>query len=331
MTNVLVIGGTGLLGRATAQELLEHGHSVTSLALPPETTSPLDGVSYLYRDLGATDDEELLEILSGMDAVIYAAGVDERVVPEDESAAHFFYTRNVLPTQRLARLSRTAGVTRFVLFGSYFSEFAERWEDLALRRIAGYPRTRLLQEQVAYLEGEGAMTVTSLRLPWIFGTMPGVVPLWRMFVDQIAAVPDDQPIAAPLGGTAAVTTRQVARAAVGAMERGTHATGYALGGINLRYADFYREIAEMLGLDPARVIALPAEAFTPAMAEIDRQEAAVGREHGIHLADIAEIQSRDAFIDPEPVQRALGYGEDDVVTAMRESLDRCMEARAAVG
>ncbi|WP_243676756.1 hypothetical protein [Secundilactobacillus collinoides] len=34
------------------------------------------------------------------------------------------------------------------------------------------------------------MDVTVLRLPYIFGTMPGRLPLWKMFVDQIR----DQPV-----------------------------------------------------------------------------------------------------------------------------------------
>ena len=39
----------------------------------------------------------------------------------------------------------------------------------------GYPGTRLLQEQVHMQKGEGKMKVSTLRLPYIFGTMPGRV------------------------------------------------------------------------------------------------------------------------------------------------------------
>jgi len=325
MSTVAIIGGTGLLGRATAEELLAHGYDVLSIALPPETAHPLEGVRYVYCNVAEASDDELLALLQGVDAVAYAAGVDERVAPQ-APAAGFFYRANVLPTQRMARLSREAGVSSFVVFGSYFSEFAERWPEIGLREKAGYVRTRLLQEQVAFLEGDGAMTVTSLRLPWIFGTMPDTIPLWNMFVTMDAAVPEDAPIAVASGGTVMVTTGQVAKAARGAIERGEHGKTYALGGINMTYADFHRMIAEEAGMDPARVTALPAAAFLPGMTAFDEAEAARGIEHGMHQADAVQVQERFAYIDPEPVQAALGYGPEDVVAAIRESLRVCVGA-----
>ncbi|MCR2812575.1 NAD-dependent epimerase/dehydratase family protein [Microbacterium sp. zg.Y1090] len=329
MSTVAIIGGTGLLGRATAEELLAHGYDVLSIALPPETAHPLEGVRYAYCDVAAASDDELLALLDGVDAVAYAAGVDERVAPQ-APAAGFFYRANVLPTQRMARLARQAGVSSFVVFGSYFAEFAERWPELGLREKAGYVRTRLLQEQVAFLEGDGAMTVTSLRLPWIFGTMPDTVPLWSMFVAMDAAVPEDAPIAVPAGGTVMITTGQVAKAARGAIERGEHGKTYALGGINMTYADFHRMIAEEAGMDPARVTPLPAEVFLPGMTAYDKAEAARGIEHGMHQEDAARVQERFAYIDPEPVQAALGYGPEDVEAAIRESLRVCVAATTAM-
>ncbi len=327
MSTVAIIGGTGLLGRATAQELLSHGYDVLSISLPPETAHPLDGVRYVYCDVATASDDELLALLEGVDAVAYAAGADERIAPQ-APAVGFFYRANVLPTQRMARLARQAGVSSFVVYGSYFAEFAERWPELGLREKAGYVRTRLLQEQVAFLEGEGAMTVTSLRLPWIFGTMPDTVPLWSMFVAMDAAVPEDSPIAVPAGGTVMITTGQVAKAARGAIERGEHGKTYALGGINMTYADFHRMIAEEAGMDPARVTPLPADVFLPGMTAYDEATAARGIEHGMHQADAARVQERFAYIDPEPVQAELGYGPEDVEAAIRESLKVCVAARA---
>ena len=66
-----------------------------------------------------------------------------------------------------------------------------------------YPRTRLLQEQVAFLEGEGAMDVMSLRLPYIFGLVAGQRPLWQFVLDRIAA--GTGPVAVLGGTTSAVT------------------------------------------------------------------------------------------------------------------------------
>ena len=164
---------------------------MVSLALPPMPTEDLfeefgDAVQSHLGDVGSMSDQELLELLEDCHAVMYAIGADERTLPA-APAARFFYEANVLPTQRLAALARGAGVKKFVVYGSYFAEFAETRPELDLK-AHGYPLMRLLQEQVAFAEGDGAMEVTSLRLPYIFGTMPGRIPLWKMFVDRIRDV-----------------------------------------------------------------------------------------------------------------------------------------------
>ena len=238
---ILVLGGTGLLGYHTTLELLKHDYDVVSISLPPMPTEDLfEGLnveSHLF-DIKDKTDEELMGYLQGIYGVMYAIGADERVVP-DAPAFSFFYEANVRPTQRLVRLARKSGVERFVVYGSYFSEFAQRWPETHLADQA-YPKTRLLQEAIAFAEGEGAMVVNSLRLPYIFGTIPGRMPLWKMFTDQIKG---QEVFPALQGGTTMVTVKQVAQAARGALERGEHRKTYTLGGINMKYQAFYPEIA----------------------------------------------------------------------------------------
>lgn len=319
MKDVLVIGGTGLLGYHTTRELVSRGYRVTSLSLPPVPAdnlfSDLDGepVVELLGDVTEMSDGELANLLAGMYAVIYAAGADERIVP-DAPAAHFFYNANVRPTQRVARAARRVGVERFVLFGSYTAEFAERWPELGYRTRNGYPRTRLAQEEVAYLEGDGSMDVMTLRLPYIFGTMPGRMPLWEMFVNRIAGT--HGVVHAQRGSTSAVTVAQVAQAAVGAMERGEHGGRYAINGYDLTYREFHEIICTELGRDASDVVTVPLEAVLPAMAEYDAATTAAGKEHGIHLVDSAAFQDREAVTDPAETRDALGIVDEDVRAAI---------------
>jgi nucleoside-diphosphate-sugar epimerase len=321
MTDTLVLGGTGLLGYHTTLELLRRGYGVTTLSLP------LDGPSFLpeqvdahWGDLTALSDAELLDLLAGKHAVFYAVGADERTTPPAPAAA-FFYRANVLPTQRLARLARQAGVAKFVVYGSYTAEFAEQWPDLGYRTRNGYPRTRLAQEEVAYLEGDGAMDVMVLRLPYIFGIVPGQRPLWQMFLDIVAGQEGAVPV---LGGaTSSVTVGQVAQAAVGAMERGEHGGRYPINAYDLTYAEFHRLCCEALGRDPEDVTVVPLEAVLPAMEAAHAQTAAAGVEHGIGLVDSARFQDRRAVSDPA-LSAVLGIEQDDVVAAIRESLAWCV-------
>lgn len=320
---VVVIGGTGLLGYHTTLELVKKGYGVTSVALPPlpvddlfpaEVTSTLANVNEL-------SDEQVRELFAGKYAVFYAAGADERVTPPAPSA-RFFYVENVLTTQRIARLARESGVKKFVLYGSYTARFAEEWPELGFRTRNGYPRTRLLQEEVAELEGAPDMDVMTLRLPYIFGTMPGRVPLWKMFIDIVRSQPDQVSVAA--GSTSSVTVGQVARAAVGAMEKGQHEGRYAINEYDLSHLEFHQLVCEALGRDPAQVVVVPKEAVLPTMEALDAQLAANGVEHGIHLVDALEVSQRLEVTDPAETKPLLDYGDDDVLASIRETLQYCL-------
>src|SRR5690625_7969500 len=82
MKNVFILGGTGLLGYHTTNELLERGYNVSTVALPPMPTEELlpKEVTCHLGDINEMSDQDMLEILKGNDMFIYAAGVDEGVV-----------------------------------------------------------------------------------------------------------------------------------------------------------------------------------------------------------------------------------------------------------
>lgn len=322
MKKVLVLGGTGFLGYYTTLELVKEGYAVKSVALPPmpdETMFEDMPVENLLLDINQLSDEEISDLLEDVDAVMYAIGADERTIPE-KPAYDFFYQANVLPTQRLARLSAQNGVKAFVVYGSYMSEFAETMPELGLQEQA-YPKTRLEQEHVAFQEGGDHMRVMSLRLPYIFGTMGGRMPLWKMFVEQMRG---QKVYPALKGGTAMVTVQQVAEAAVGAMEKGEHAHSYALGGINMKYQEFYQMIAKALGQEEMDIPVVPFSQVEEAYRQIDQQADEEGVEHGIHMVVSGKMSEADLFIDPKPVMEALGYREDNVIASIEKTLEKCV-------
>jgi len=324
MSKVFVLGGTGFLGYHTIKELLSKGYEVKTMALPPLPTEDLlpKEVYCTLGDINALEDEEIIGILSDCEGFIYAAGADERTVPQ-KPAMKFFYEANVLPTQRLARLARLAGVKKFVLFGSYFAEFTERLPEYDLRNQA-YPNMRLLQEQIAFAEGEGGMTVTSLRLPYIFGTIPGRVPLWKVFVDQAR----EQPVFPALeGGTAMVTVEQVAEAAVGAMEKGIHRTSYPISAKNMKFQEFYQMIVDALGQQQStQVPVVPYEQMKAVYENLDEHATRAGLEHGIHMVVSSKLQTENLYVDPTETMSVLGIKNHDVLESIRETLHKCVES-----
>lgn len=323
MSKVFVLGGTGFLGYYTVKELLSKGYEVKTMALPPMPTDDLlpSEVECSLGNINELTDEEIRSLLEDCESFIYAAGADERVVPQ-KPALKFFYEANVLPTQRLARLAKEAGIQKFVVFGSYFAEFAERLPEYHLRSQA-YPNTRLLQEQVAFAEGEGSMIVTSLRLPYIFGTMSGRMPLWKMYTDQVKGK-SVYPVLK--GGTAMVTVKQVAEAAVGAMEKGKHRHTYAISALNMTFQAFFQMMVDALGQSKTtQVPVVEYEKMKTIYEEIDRNTAEKGLEHGMHMVVSAKLQTEDLYLEPQDTMSALGIKDHDVIQSIKETLAKCVD------
>lgn len=324
MKKAFVLGGTGFLGYHTVQVLLADGYSVTCLSLPPMPSENLfdPKVDNHLGDINAMSDEELLTLFAGHDAFVYAIGADERWLP-DAPAYKSFYDANVIPTQRIARLCVKAGIKDFVLYGSYFSEFAERLPDSGLREM-GYPGTRLLQEQVAFAEGEGKMSVTTLRLPYIFGTMPGRTPLWKMFTDLIKGQPQ---YPYPSGKTASVSAHQVGQATLGAIKYGKHRETYAISDTNLSFHRFYELMVEALGqTETTTLISVPYEMLLPQYQAADDHAASLGKEHGIHIVLSQKMNNEDLSIDPHETMDLLKYDPvDDMEALIRETLKECVK------
>ena len=78
---VCIIGGTGLLGSQAAKELIEKGHSVRAIALPPlpqKVTLPQQ-MEITFNNYLDMSDEEIELMFDGCEGFVFAAGVDERV------------------------------------------------------------------------------------------------------------------------------------------------------------------------------------------------------------------------------------------------------------
>lgn len=101
---VALTGGTGFVGRAVLECLLDAGHEVSALARSIQV--PLAGVEWVLGDL--SNREALAELVRGVDAVIHVAGVVNAAEPQG------FVTGNVHGTLSLVEAARDEGVPRFV-------------------------------------------------------------------------------------------------------------------------------------------------------------------------------------------------------------------------
>ncbi len=319
--NVLVVGGTGFLGWHAVQEFLRRGYRVRVVALPPLPADDLfpPSVEVYLTDINALEDEALLTLLHGQDALVFAAGVDDRIVPP-KPAYPFFYQGNVAGPARLFRLARQAGIRRAVLLSSYFVHFAHLWPKRRLADRHPYIRSRLEQIQACRQAAADAMEVMILGLPYIFGAMPGRIPLWKPLVDYLRA---SRIILYPRGGTACVSVQSVAQAIVGAVEQGQSGAYYLIGDENLTWKQMLRGLAEAMGVERT-ILSLPNVFVRLLLLLVKGWHALHGKESGLDPLHLADLQTAKTFFDPEPARRALGFAPGDLRRAFAETVRACL-------
>lgn len=322
--NVLIIGGTGLLGYHASQELLSRGHQVKILALPPLPASGLfpESIEIQLKNLNLMPDSEVEELLTGADAVIFAAGADDRVTPISP-AYPFFYKQNVEPVKRLACIGKSVGLKKLIILGSYFAYFDRLWPGMQLSAHHPYIRSRVAQTSEAMAAGGSELGVITLELPYIFGTMPGRMPLWKPLVQYAAS---GFPLFYPRGGTTCVTVKQVAQAMCGAVERGEGGKQYPIGGENLTWEQLMQKITRSAGREK-RVITLPDGLVRLGTRLVKLLHQFQGREGGLDPVRFVELQTANTFIDPAGSQAALGYGSGGLDEAIKDTVEVCLSKR----
>ena len=251
---VLIIGGTGFLGYHATKQLLEHHHEVSVLGLPP---GPPDGlfpaeVKINLGNIAEMTDENLVTLFKDIDAIVFAAGVDDRVTPK-KPAYPFFVKHNVDSVRRVFSVAMQVGVKRGVVLGSYFAYFTRLWPEMKLSERHPYIRSRVEQAAAAFEAGQDKMAISVLELPYIFGSMPGNTPLWKPLLDYVYSA---FPLFYPAGGTTCVSVRQVAQAICGAVERGEPRTCYPIGGENLTWVQLLKSSGTSAG-NPKRCLLYP--------------------------------------------------------------------------
>jgi UDP-glucose 4-epimerase len=114
MTNVLITGGAGFIGRHLAEHLTRSaGYSVTVIdneSLGDRRHLDLGAVRFLAGDL--RDPDDVKQAVAGQDAVVHLAA-DTRVMDSIEDPVHNF-ENNVVGTFNLLQAAREAGVRRIV-------------------------------------------------------------------------------------------------------------------------------------------------------------------------------------------------------------------------
>lgn len=323
MTNqtksVLLIGGTGLLGYHAGKEFLRKGYRISIMALDkPVENLFAQEVDYILGDVNQHSDEFLQKEFEKHDYLLIASGADDRVVPPAPALA-FFRKHNVVAIKRLIELAVQVKLKKVVLLGSFFTHFNREYPELEMGKVHPYITSRVEQQEMALSLANSFTQVVVLELPYIFGTVPGRKPIWNVLLDQINAY---KTVFYTKGGTTMVTAKQVGQAIVGAFEHAASGA-YLVAGENLVWTQWLRIVLKAQNQESRKVVIAPKWLVKLAMRARMKQEKKHGKESGLHMVKYIDFQTRCSFGDKKKSQEQLHFENDDLESAIIESIQEC--------
>ncbi len=311
---VLVIGGTGFIGSYVVKALIERGHEAKVLAKPGSSILHSE-IPHFFENIYSLPDEDMLNLLAGLDAFVFAAGVDDRFLPKPP-AIDFFMDGNVNISLRIIRLAKQAGLKRAVFMGSYFAHFNRKWPELKLHQVHPYICSREQQEQLCTAMDDPDFNSSFLELPFIFGAVPEGKPMWTPLLKYLKS---PLPKFAPRGGTAAVAVETVANVCCAVLEQDAANRLYPVGDENYQWTELYRELARAMGRT-VRVYHLPTWVLKTALSLAHFWIRLKGRESGLRFNRLAELLTRELYLDDLNSGSHLNYHGVDLSAAFNATI-----------
>ncbi len=281
---IIVIGGTGLLGHEAVKCALARGHEVTSLDINDAHSEDwfTKEAKTLVGNVFEMSEEAICETLKGFDAMVYAVGPDDRFIPS-EPAYGYFKLRLVDYCAKVFRAARKAGIKKASLCSSYFLYFDRKFPEKKLCERHAYIKVRKEQAEVLLKEakeenGLPEMKVYVMELPYIFGTCPNRVPLWKdIFLKSIDLTNEDAPVYFPSGGSVMCTSAHIGEALIGALEYGKESKHYSIGDENHPYDFMMTNMMEGYLGKARQIIHPPKEYVAAAQRQKYQAEMAAGK------------------------------------------------------
>lgn len=258
--HIAVTGGTGYVGAHMVPALLQTGHRVRLLVAPNDAATVVDRlralgpVSVLVGDVRAPSTID--ELLSGVDAVVHAAGV----VGTDERRAQAMWDVNAYAAEAIMTRAVGIGLDPVVLVSSYSALFPPpngviSPDSPTAEGRSAYAKTKGYADRVARrLQESGAPVVVTYPSSVVgpaFGTAPGVTERGWAPIVRWSVAPKLR------GGMQMIDVRDVADVHVRIMEAGRGPRRYVCGGQLLTFDEMIDALEEGLGRRVRRVPVSP--------------------------------------------------------------------------
>lgn len=318
----MIVGGTGFLGYHALLEAHKRGHSVNALAIDDVELGDWypKQVDLQYGDVFELSEEDLRSRFAGHDAMVYAVGPDDRITPP-APAYEFFHTRLVDAVEKVMIAARKAGIKKCVVLNSYFAYFDRTWPEKELTKHHPYIRCRVEQAKQVIDAGGDKMSVMLLELPYIFGSMPNRMPLWKdVLLDRYMK---GRIIFFPKGGTNMIAVVHVGEAIIGALENGEHGERYLVGDENHTFNEMLEMMMSAIG-ERKKIINIPRSLAVLAGSMIEKQWKKKGLEGGLEAKYLMrDIITDYLYFDPSDSVKKLGYKRGGLKEAIADTMKAC--------
>lgn len=292
--HVLIIGGTGFIGYHISKVLLEKELIVTIISRNTNTTAITHpNLFYHSSDIDVVSVQELSRLLDCIDAVIFAAGADDRSFAK-RPAYDFFYKKNVVSVKKIGEAIQASKVRTFIILGSYFSWFSRNNPEMELEQKHPYIRSRAEQIRTGLSFVNEKLNVIILELPYVFGVYPYKKPMWAALINYTNTV-------LPFlfytnGGTAAVCVTQVAQAVSVCLRNSISSGSYPVADANLTWDEI---IYKFRNGKKIRIIHMKKWLLLPFAKLLELFFRVINYESGLKPSSFLSIQCNTTFIFPE--------------------------------
>jgi nucleoside-diphosphate-sugar epimerase len=299
IVNILIVGGSGLIGGHAALHLSLMGHRVTigSRSAPP-AESPMAMYPHLKLDYSSPDVKT--SDLEEFDAIVFTAGKDPRDLEKDTDQDAFWNQMNIEATPRFFDIARQAGVKRVVNVGTFYP-----WVLPDLMDKNAYIRSRFVTDQNIHTLNSSSFSVVSVNPPFIIGYVRGLANRGS-FVNIIRyarGLTPEYDVYAPAGGVHFMSTQSLSEAIEGALLRGEAGKSYLIGDQNYSYHDYFQLYFRAVGRD----MEIPV---------LEKSHRLMGSFAGV---------GGTLYYDPDPEEaELLGYRRNDIIRAVGEVTQQYM-------
>ena len=311
---IFILGGANLFTRELIKYGLDQGYKIKAVDLIKSSDiEENENLEYILADFFSLGDKQAAEMIGDCDSFVYAGGIDDLVVPR-RPAGKFFYERNVLPTGRVARIAKKAGIKNFLILGDYRSEIAEKNEILRKNNYHHEPyiEARAMQESIAFFEGDGLMNVSILRPGMIVGRSNK-----NALGAHIDLVKANTTIPVTEGVIPIISARALAQGAIFALELEGHKKTYALATSKISYREIYEKILEIMDENEEKTLASKSfEDLLPAYEEDRKITDRKNLEHGIGQVNMLRAMTMDLSLKSD-----FDLGEEDLGEDLEKMID----------